>query len=487
MFGAPGFDLAGRAGRELGLVPVAPSSTSAARVRRRDALVGFEAEPPARPFDCPLVSLRQEPGTTVHLELADERGRAGVAVATTAWGGLALSHVFALRGLAGQRAWVIDPFAFLRRALSLPDAPMPTVTSESGRRLGMILVRPEGLAAPAAYGHPPAAAALGEWLAAHHAWPHSLASRASDPRATVSAADRAAAERLLELGFFERAELAPGTTTARGREASLTEVSGLFRGGELVGPIALDSLYLTSGSPEAYPYRDVIETFEFTEAPRRLAPVFVDFHGYLIASPGGRATLGEIYGALERAELHPLFLSEWTELARAFGEVVVARALDGSFHYFGGERLRTVRSPFALGWPLELGSPAAAVVRAGPDGLYSTFAADAPRHLALGAKRLSRPHVVQANGRVRHFEARETSAGLDRHGAETELARLELAGDVPLELELAGLPERAPCVLRLPRGRAQATTDERGSLRVSLGVTATGAALLACRVPPNDG
>jgi hypothetical protein len=486
VFGAPGFDVAGRVGRELGLVSVAPASTRAARVRARDALVGFEAEPPPRPFDGPLVRLRPEPGTAVHLELADERGRAGVAVASTAWGGLALSHVFALRGLSGQRAWVIDPFAFLRRALSLPDAPMPNVTSESGRRIGMILVRPEGLAAPAAHGHASAALALGQWLAAHHAWPHSLARRASDPQATVSAADRAAAECLLELGFFEQAELAPGTTTARGRDASLTEVGGLFRARELTGPIALDSLYLTSGSPRAYPYRDVLRTFEFTETPRRLAPVLVDFHGYLVSSPGGRGTLSEIYDALERAELHPLFVSEWAELARAFGEVVVARGLDGSFHYFGGDRLRTFRSPLALGWPLSLGAQGAAIAREGPDGIYSTFAARTIRHLAFGGTRLARPHLAQANGRLLSFDVRQPQP-FGEHGAEVELATFELGGHVPLELELAGLPAGSACVLTFSRGRAQGTTDERGSLHLSLGVSATGAARLTCRVTTNDG
>ena len=36
-------------------------------------------------------------------------------------------------------------------------------------------------------------------------------------------------------------------------------------------------------------------------------------------------------------------------VARRTSEVVVARALDGSFHYFGGEAVRTVRSPLTLG------------------------------------------------------------------------------------------------------------------------------------------
>jgi hypothetical protein len=492
LFGVPGFDVAGPAGRALGLSLVAPASTSAAHAVQRDELVGFEAEPPPRPFDGPLVALGDAPGTAVHLRLADEQGRQGVAVATTAWGGFALSHALALRGLAGERAWVIDPFAFLRRSLSLPDAPLPNVTTQHGRRLGMILVRPEGLATPAAHGGPDGARALGEWLAARHAWPHSLATSPSDPATAVSAADEAAAESLLRLGFFERAELRPGTTRARGDSTSLTLLSGFFAGAaratpaDLVGPIALDSAFLTQGGSQAYPYRDVLRTFAFTEAPRRLTPVLVDYHGYLLGSPGGRATLGAIYAELEREPLHPLFVSEYTALVRAFGEQVVARALDGSFHYFGGEPLRTVRSPLALGWPLQTGGDGAVAIRRGPDGLYSSFLPRGPRRLALGSQTLDVPHVVQANGRVLAFAAPPpdaTDAGAPATGPERVLLDVEFAGHVPLELEFGGLPRSAACELRFGASRAPGVTSEQGSLALALGVQATGAARLVCGPP----
>lgn len=551
LFGAPGFDVASARGKALGLSLVAPASASAARAVERDALVGFEAEPPQRPFDGPLVALREEPGSRVHLRLRDELGREGVAVATTAWGGFALSHVLALRGLDGERAWVIDPLSFLRRALSLPDAPMPNVTTENGRRLALRLVRPEGLAALAGYGQPTNAAALGAWLSAGHAWPHALATRSSDPATPVSPADGAAARGLLELGFFERADLVPGSTRARGGRLSLTEVSGLFapsarrpvegsslvsrdafgsgRSGRhlvsggvagldssrrddhtrddhtrddhtrdlaaraVVGPIALDALFLPSGGPQAYPYRDVLRTLEATDSPRRLAPVLVDYHGYLLGSPGGRSALGSILAALEQSELYPLFVSEYVARARAFTEVVVARALDGSFRYFGGEALRTVRSPFALGWPIEIGREGAVVMRRGPDGVYASFLAEGPRQIALGAEQIRVPHLLQANGRVLAFETtpertapgeslapRDAAAPRDP-GRAGLLATLSLDGHVAIELELAGLPPNAPCELAFDGGVEHGVSDERGALKLALGVTRTGPARLSCR------
>jgi hypothetical protein len=58
---------------------------------------------------------------------------------------------------------------------------------------------------------------------------------------------------------------------------------------------------------------------------------------------------------------------------------------------------------------------------------------------------------------------------------------------VPLELELAGLPPRAACELQFARGRARGITSDAGSLRLSLGVTTTGAARLACHSLPDNG
>lgn len=485
MFGAPGFDVAAPEAKELGLGVVAPSSVSRARVVKRDALVGFEAEPPQRPFDGPL--LRLDPGGgRVHLSLADAEGRVGVAVATTSWGGVALSHVLALRGLAGERAWVIDPFEFLRRALALPEAPMPNVTSYAGRRLAMIAVRPEGFAALAGHGQPNNAGALARWLVEERQWPHSLATSATNPGAPVSAADAAAATRLLELGFFERAQLQPGSTLARGPGASLTAVSGMFAGRDPVGPIALDSLFLSSGAAQAYPFRDVLQTFAFTESPRRLKPVLLDYHGYLIGNPGGRSALDAIYGWLGQAQLFPAFVSEYVALARAFREQVVARALDGSYEIFGGAPLLTLRSPRGLGFPS--GGPV--VVRAGTDGVYSSFLPGRPRRMRLGSERLDAPHIVQANGVVLAFESLPAPAAPQAAGAAgahtLELA-LALGGHVPLELELGGLPGGSLCELRFARGRAHGVTSPAGALRLSLGVEHTGDARLSCRAGHSNG
>lgn len=475
VFGVPGFDIAGDEARELGLSLIAPAAMEPTRVVARDASIGFEAPPPRRPFDGPVVELARRRGTRVHLRLRDAAGRSGVAIATTPWGGFALSHVLALRGLHGERAWVVDPFAFLTSALGLPRAPMPSVTTQSGRRLTMLLVRPEGLGWPAAHGQPKIADALGEWLSAHHPWPHSVALAADGEN--LDAADLRAAEELARLPFFQAATLRPGATRARGPGASLTEVSGMFLGTELLGPIAPDSLFLLGADTQAYPFEQVIAALEYTEAPRRLKPVLVDYHGFMASSAAGRATLAAVYEWLESRELYPLHVREYEELARAFREQVVAREITrGShapaFHFFGGERLSTVRAPLELGVPA-LEGVSAPCVRRSLEGHYVSFAPHTARRLEFTAKPLDRPHLVQSNGALRRFEVAESSP-------ESARIDLELAGHLPLQLSVGGLPPGSACELVLHSGRVQGSVDGRGELALRLPVRATAGARLIC-------
>jgi hypothetical protein len=111
-------------------------------VSRRDPVMGFEHAPgPDRRAFLP-VTLKQ--GQAL-FSLAGDKGERMDAVAFTDWGGYALSpyDVITLPG-SGSKRWVLDPFAFLSRALALPAMPVPDVTSESGRRLLLVHVDGDG-------------------------------------------------------------------------------------------------------------------------------------------------------------------------------------------------------------------------------------------------------------------------------------------------------------------------------------------------------
>lgn len=136
------------------------------RVAQRDPSIGLEAEPILdRQTFFPL----RAAGGAALLTVADERGASQEAVALTPWGGYALNpHVLVdlprVRRKAGEDddgknlRWVINPIEFLRRALKLPDMPVPDVTTESGRRLLMVHMDGDGFANRAEFPKSPYAA-----------------------------------------------------------------------------------------------------------------------------------------------------------------------------------------------------------------------------------------------------------------------------------------------------------------------------------------
>jgi hypothetical protein len=66
-------------------------------------------------------------------------------VAVTSWGGYALHPHILNESASGRHEWLLDPFAFFQAALRLPVQPVFDMTTENGRRLGIIEVRGDRL------------------------------------------------------------------------------------------------------------------------------------------------------------------------------------------------------------------------------------------------------------------------------------------------------------------------------------------------------
>ena len=77
------------------------------------------------------------------LELEDAQGARLVPIAIGDWGGFALSPYVIEDGGESSR-WMLDPFAFLQRALRLPALPVPDVTTENGRRIATVHIDGDG-------------------------------------------------------------------------------------------------------------------------------------------------------------------------------------------------------------------------------------------------------------------------------------------------------------------------------------------------------
>lgn len=470
IFGGLGLRADGALARELGvrvLPAVLPGAASRSPLAftTRAGMIGFEAEPPLHePDGVPL----QLEGTGVQrqLELRTGSGRIATLIATGPFGGIAASHVFARRGLGAECAWVLDPFLFLTHALALPALPAPDVSTESGRRVALFAVVATGLGDVARMrGRPAIAGLLRERILRKYPWPHALDLHGDGE---LSARDRSAAEQLIASQLVEPAEISAGTTAERGAAPSLTGVQPLWAADGVPFPMAPDASFYGAVS-EAYPLRRMLETFAFTEHPRRLRPLALHYHAFALGSPGGLAALEAVYAAIAAQRVFPLGSAEYAERVAAFRVQVIARDLAGGYAVFGGEALRTLRLPEALGTPDLTRSLAVAGFRA--EGRYVTFSARGPRQLALAAQPARTPQLIESNGRVDQFEL---------SGRAPTCLQLELSASSGLELRIGGLPADTACELSFAARRVHARTDRSGELQLKLVEHSTGPAVLRC-------
>ena len=161
-----GFGLDAANARWLGLEIAAEPAPGAMAVAHADPMFGFEAQP--APVRHAAVPIRLAPGRgEALLTTSDSRGTKIDAAAITPWGGFALAP-FVISDLPGtdKMRWVVDPFAFLARALRLPALPAPDTTTENGRRLFFAHIDGDGFPSRAEFPGSPLAAEilLGEVL-----------------------------------------------------------------------------------------------------------------------------------------------------------------------------------------------------------------------------------------------------------------------------------------------------------------------------------
>jgi hypothetical protein len=116
MLGRPGFPARKPLLARLGLAAASAAAARAARVVQRDELI--ERSPRLRSRG--LLRWRAVgPAVDVHLRIEDAAGHPIDPVVTAPWGGLALQPYLLEMGYEGRARWIVDPTAFLQRALGL--------------------------------------------------------------------------------------------------------------------------------------------------------------------------------------------------------------------------------------------------------------------------------------------------------------------------------------------------------------------------------
>lgn len=217
-----------------------------------------------------------------------------------------------------------------------------------------------------------------------------------------------------------------GDTVATRSSPTVTDVEGLGlprEGGfQVFAPNQNENVYTNEWKGPFYGFERVIETFEFTETPRRLKPIDIYFHTYLTTKLAGMKSLDKVFAYAMAQETTPVFVSDYARQVLDFQSMAVARTPSG-WRVRGASNLRTLRLPVSMGFPDVQKSQGIAGYRAGPIDSYIHLGNDSAE-LVLRATESATPRLLSANAKVESFES--TPEG----------QRWNLAGNVPLKFTL---------------------------------------------------
>jgi polysaccharide biosynthesis protein PelA len=478
--------------KRMGLTREAPPGTQTLTITHQDkALIGaFEAPVQPRSRDLTAVSVLPK-GPTAALSLSNAAGKTYDPVVIGDWGGLALAP-YVLEVNNERSRWILDPFAFLKASLRLPEQPRPDTTTENGRRIATVHIDGDGFPSRAEVRGTPYAGrhTLEDYIkpnpfltsvsivegeisprgmfphlarelepiareifanpkveVATHTFSHpffmqpekatkrenfkpeyglNMAIPGYDKidfqREIVGSRDYinqqlTTPEKPVKMVFWPGDALPSAATLKIAYDAGLKNVNGaetmmtkadpsltglnpLLRptegGLQYYAPIINENLYTNLWKGPYYGFREVIDTFELTENPRRLRGLHLYYHFYSSTKQASIKAMHDIYGYMRDQQPMSLWMSDYIDRLHGLYQASLARTTDGSWQIRGMDALRTVRLDPSMGWPDLLRSQGIAGVRELKQGRYVHLSTDRAL-LVLRPDRDPRPALEEAN------------------------------------------------------------------------------------------
>ncbi|MCB1077461.1 MAG: hypothetical protein KDM64_06490, partial [Verrucomicrobiae bacterium] len=147
-------------------------------------------------------------------------------------------------------------------------------------------------------------------------------------------------------------------------------------------------------------FAQVIETFEMTEAPRRLKPVNVYYHFYSVERPDACAALHKIYDWCKTQNLHATTAIQFSRITRDSWQTRLVKTGDHRWVALNDGQLRTFRLPASAGIPDLATSEGVTGYRTEGDSLYVHTNGQPRVTISLGKAPASRPYLETATGEV---------------------------------------------------------------------------------------
>jgi hypothetical protein len=191
---------------------------------------------------------------------------------------------------------------------------------------------------------------------------------------------------------------------------------------QVYAPNQNENVYTNDWTGPFYGFERSLETHQLTESPRRIKPVDIYFHTYLMTKLAGLKSLKKVLDWAIKQDFHPIKMSDYVRKAQDFNRVVVAKAGDG-WLIRGLDHLQQLRIPQTMGYPDLINSVHIAGFNDDKDMRYVHAVGNEAR-LVLTNNQPNLPYLIDANASVTQFLRTDTGF------------RLKLSASVPLAFSL---------------------------------------------------
>lgn len=185
---------------------------------------------------------------------------------------------------------------------------------------------------------------------------------------------------------------------------------------QVYSPMYNEDGYTDSWTGPFYGYRDAIETFERTAAPRRIKPVDVYVHYYSAERYASLEALRKVLAWVRSQPLIPVFAGRYVRMVKGFFDLRVSRAGPRRFRFEGGAPLRTVRFDGEKGWPDLAASRGVIGFKRELGSLYVFLDGSSDRELALAERERPGVRLEEANFEIEGWKPSGGGVSFRRRG-----------------------------------------------------------------------
>ena len=203
-------------------------------------------------------------------------------------------------------------------------------------------------------------------------------------------------------------------------------------------------------------FRDVIDTFERTESPRRLKPVNIYYHFYSASRLGALRALREVYDWSMAQPLHDMTAAGFAKVTRDSRATRIMQTGERSWCLLNGGALRTFRVPRSLGVPDIEKCDGVTGYKVEGDLLYIHTSGQPITELALTDRPSDHPLLTSSTAEIEFAKLTPSAVAF------------ELSGFRPAKVELAGMGDAQRWRYSHEGGMGDVTADAEGRISLDL-------------------